>query len=210
MLKERGSKTVDGRWFSSAADRNKQAILEQLAAVLPAEGLIAEIASGPGQHIMYFAEQHPALSWQPTEPDDDLRGSIVRNIELGELNNVLPPLKLNVLDEHWQLPQVDVIFNANMIHVSPPAATGALLAGVGRHLKPLGRYFQYGPFIHQGEFNSEGNRAFHRTLGETNPDWGLREIDDVIQLAETNGLMLEQKIDMPANNTSLIFVKSGA
>jgi len=208
MLKERGSKTEDGRWVSSAADRNKQVILALLSTVLPDHGLIAEIASGPGQHIIYFAENCPNLNWQPTEPDDDLRNSIVRNIDLSPSKNILPPVKLNVLDEHWQLPKVDLIFNANMIHVSPPAATSALMMGVSRHLKSGNRYFQYGPFIHQGEFNSEGNQDFHQTLGEINPDWGLREIDDVIALAKNNGLILSEKVDMPANNTSLIFVKS--
>ena len=208
MLKERGSKTEDGRWFSGAADRNKQVILEQLNRFLPADGLIAEIASGPGQHIIYFAEQHPELTWQPTEPDDDLRGSIIKNIALSNLENIMPPSSLNVLDHTWSLESVDFIFNANMIHVSPPAATTALIEGVCRHLKPGGTYFQYGPFIHQGEFNSEGNRNFHKTLGETNPGWGLREIDDVIRVAELNGLVLQEKIDMPANNTSLIFVRS--
>jgi hypothetical protein len=207
MLKERGSKTEDGRWFSSAADRNKQVILELLSSILPDQGLIAEIASGPGQHIIYFAENHPQLRWQPTEPDDDLRDSIVKNIELSQSSNILPPIKLNVLEKQWLLPEVNLIFNANMIHVSPPEATSALIEGVSRHLKPGARYFQYGPFIHQGEFNSAGNQQFHQTLGETNPHWGLREIDNVIYLAESNGLKLEQKVDMPANNTSLIFVK---
>ena len=88
MLKERGSRTEDGRWYSSAADRNKQVILDLLSTILPDQGLIAEIASGPGQHIIYFAEQYPDLRWQPTEPDDDLRGSIVRNIELSQSTNI--------------------------------------------------------------------------------------------------------------------------
>ncbi|MFT6436990.1 MAG: hypothetical protein ACJAVI_005064, partial [Candidatus Azotimanducaceae bacterium] len=201
MLKERGSKTEDGRWFSSAADRNKEVILGLLSTILPDQGLIAEIASGPGQHIIYFAENHPKLRWQPTEPDDDLRGSIVKNIELSQSSNILPPIKLNVLEQQWQLPEVNLIFNANMIHVSPPEATSALIEGVSRHLKSGARYLQYGPFIHQGKFNSEGNQQFHQTLGETNPEWGLREIDNVIYLAESNGLKLEQKVDMPANNT---------
>jgi len=207
MLKERGSKTEDGRWYSNAADRNKQVIMDLLSTTLPQQGLVAEIASGPGQHIIYFAENFPELSWQPTEPDDDLRGSIVQNINLSQSTNILPPIKLNVFDKTWQLPKADVIINANMIHVSPPAATQALIEGVCRHLRQGGRYFQYGPFIHQGQFNSKGNANFHQTLGETNPDWGLREIDDVIGLAESNGLTLERKVDMPANNTSLIFVK---
>jgi len=207
MLKERGSKTEDGRWYSSAADRNKQVIGELLSTVLPSAGLVAEIASGPGQHIIYFAEQYPGLEWQPTEPDDDLRGSIVRNIELSQCTNVLPPIKLNVFDTSWQLPQADFIINANMIHVSPPDATQALLKGVCRHLHKGGRYLQYGPFIHQGKFNSEGNSKFHQTLQATNPDWGLREIDDVVQIAASLGLELERKVEMPANNTSLIFLK---
>jgi Protein of unknown function (DUF938) len=42
-------------------------------------------------------------------------------------------------------------------------------------------------------------------LKSRNPDWGLRHLSDVEALAKEHLLVLEKRIEMPANNLSLIF-----
>lgn len=205
MLKESGQKTSDGRWRSRAAERNGEVIWESVTPYLPDEGLVAEIASGTGQHITQFAQLSPQLQWQPTEPDSDLRASIEKEIRLSGLPNIYQPLSVNVLSNVDVLPAVKLILNINMLHVSPPLAMSGLFRCVSRSLEKGGYFFLYGPFIHEGVFNSDGNRAFHLTLMENNKDWGLREINEVIAEAGKHKLRLLRKVDMPANNSSLIF-----
>ena len=50
-------------------------------------------------------------------------------------------------------------------------------------------------------------RQFDVSLKSRNPDWGVRNVEDVVEVAERNGLVLEEKIDMPRENLSLIFRK---
>src|SRR6185312_6007380 len=76
MLKQRGEKQPDGKWFTSSAERNKDPILAVLTRVLPKRGVVLEIASGTGQHVLHFAKALPGLTWQPSDPDPELRESV--------------------------------------------------------------------------------------------------------------------------------------
>src|SRR5262245_25340469 len=67
-----GEQLKDGELENPAAERNKQPILEAMRLWLPAAGIVLEIASGTGQHIVHFARALPALTWQPTDTDEDL------------------------------------------------------------------------------------------------------------------------------------------
>jgi hypothetical protein len=46
---------------------------------------------------------------------------------------------------------------------------------------------------------------FDRSLKSRDPDWGVRDIDDLTALASANGLRFVRSVAMPANNQSLIF-----
>jgi len=162
MLKEHGEKTIDGRWRSAAADRNWQAISEIVEPILPSRGSVVEVASGTGQHIVRFAMAYPHLQWQPTEPDKELRQSILREIELSSLSNIETPLSLDVRDVNQILPSTKLIFCVNMLHVAPYDAIQGLVSCASSALEQSGYLFIYGPFKHQGEFNSAG-RHFERT-----------------------------------------------
>ncbi|MBL4681822.1 MAG: DUF938 domain-containing protein [Pseudomonadales bacterium] len=205
MLKEHGERTGDGRWRSGAADRNWQVISEIVAPLLPNSGSVVEIASGTGQHIVRFAETYPHLQWQPTEPDKDLRQSIRKEIKLSSLGNISAPLNLDVSASVHDLPQTKLILCVNMLHVSAYQSIQGLISCASLALEQSGHLYIYGPFKHNGEFNSEGNLKFDQTLRANRPEWGLREITDVIDTAESFSFLLERKVDMPANNTSLVF-----
>jgi len=58
----------DARLSSPAVFRNRVPILDVLRTVLAAKNVVPEIASGGGQHIAYFAERLPKLTWQPSDP----------------------------------------------------------------------------------------------------------------------------------------------
>jgi tRNA G46 methylase TrmB len=74
--------------------RNRDAILAVLRSVLPHQGLILEIASGTGEHVVHFAQDFPDLTFQPSDPDLFARESIGAWIAAENLANVAPPLAL--------------------------------------------------------------------------------------------------------------------
>jgi hypothetical protein len=52
------------------------------------------------------------------------------------------------------------------------------------------------------------NLAFDRSLRDRNPAWGIRRLDDMTALASEHGMILSERITMPANNLALFFRKS--
>jgi SAM-dependent methyltransferase len=191
--------------FSPAAERNKEPILGVLETVLPSEGTVLEIASGTGQHVCYFAQALPRIRWQPTEPDDASREAM--SIRIGEsgLGNVATPVGLDVSHPHWPVAdRYDAILCINMIHISPWSATEALMSGAARHLSPGGKLILYGPYLENGQA-VQSNLDFDASLKQRNPQWGLRELEDVTQLAATHCLRRQDVVRMPANNLALVF-----
>src|SRR4029453_8257849 len=129
MLKQRGEKSADGKWSIPAAERNKDPILGVLARVLPRRGLVLEIASGTGQHVMHFAKALPDLTWQPSDPDAELRESIALGLLEEQRGNAKSPIDLDVTRLPWPLQTADAVLAINMIHVAPWSATLALFEG---------------------------------------------------------------------------------
>jgi SAM-dependent methyltransferase len=193
---------------SPAAERNKGPILEVLETRLPQTARVLEIASGTGQHVCFFASHLAGVEFQPTEPDAASRDSIVMRIRQAGLTNVAAPLALDVQDVHWPVNEnLDAVLCINMIHISPWAATGALCRGAARHLRDHGRLVLYGPYLENGTA-AQSNLDFDRSLKRRNPEWGLRELADVIRIAGEHGLQREEVVRMPANNLTVVFAKS--
>ena len=194
---------------AAAAERNRAPILEALSPLLPAAGRILEVASGPGVHVVTFAEARPDLDWQPSDPEPRARASITAWIADRGLANVAPPLDLDMTRPDWHEQagggDFDGLVTINLLHVAPWAASEGLMAGAARLLKPGAFLFVYSPFMRDGQHNSEGNRQFDRSLRAQNPVLGLRDVNDVTDCAAENGLTLEGIVEMPANNRSLVF-----
>jgi hypothetical protein len=59
----------DDRQYAPATLRNRNFILDVLRDVLPATGVILEVASGSGEHVVHFAKNFSALVFQPSTPN---------------------------------------------------------------------------------------------------------------------------------------------
>ena len=198
----------DQRQYAPAALRNRQPIADVLRPVLPATGLVLEVASGSGEHAVHFARAFPGLIWQPSDPSRDALGSIAAWTAAGGLGNIRAPLELDAASDHWPLAEAAAVVCINMIHISPWAATLGLMQGAGGILQPGAPLFLYGPYIRTGHPIEPSNQAFDQSLRARDPRWGLRELDAVAKCAEGSGFSLGQVIEMPANNLSVVFRKN--
>jgi hypothetical protein len=208
MLRQRGEKRADGKWFIPAAERNKGPILDVLARVLPRRGVVLEIASGTGQHVIQFAKALSGLTWQPSDPDAELRESIALRIGEEQLTNVNLPIDLDVTRLPWPLQAADAVVCINMIHVAPWSATLALLEGTQALLQTELVLFLYGPYRRVGQHTSKSNEQFDTDLRAHDPEWGLRDLEAVSEAAAASGFVLAEIVEMPANNFSLIFKRT--
>ncbi len=192
---------------SPAADRNKEAILDVLRRVLPPSGVALEIASGTGQHAAWFAAGLPGWTWQPTDADPRAAASVAAWCR--GLASVRPALRLDVREARWPgVPDgLDAVCCANLLHIAPWAVTPALMRGAARHLAPGGLLVVYGPFVEDGVPTAASNLAFDADLRARDPAWGLRRLADVAAEARAAGLVLRERVAMPANNLTLVFAR---
>lgn len=197
----------DARRHAPATLRNRDAIVAVLERILPADGRVLEIASGSGEHIVHFAKLFPKLQWQPSDPDPASRASIAAWIAESGTANILPVIDLDAAKADWPVHTVDAILCINMIHISPWAATEGLLAGAARLLPAGSPLYLYGPFHMPGRETAQSNMTFDRSLKARNPEWGLRNMADIESAARDRGLAVEEIVDMPANNLSVILKK---
>ncbi len=193
---------------AESAERNRDFIFEVLEPLLPEAGLVLEIASGTGQHVVHFAERTPDLSWQPTDLAPENLTSIAHWVDEAKLENVRAPLLLDVTSNEWPVARADVVVCINMIHISPWKATRGLLRGAARLLEKGGLLFLYGPYRIEGRATAPSNLEFDGSLKERDSAWGLRKLEDVAEAAEKQGLALAAHIDTPRNNLSIVFHKT--
>lgn len=193
---------ADERQFSPSTARNRSPIMEVLERVLPAQARVLEIASGSGEHAVFFARVLPGLIWQTSDPDAAARASIAGWIASEGLANALPPLALDVCrDDDWG--RFDAVVAINMIHIAPWEATRALFAGARRAQSRI--VFLYGPFKRSGAHTAPSNAAFDDWLKARDPKSGVRDLDDVVREAEAESFHLGEIVEMPASNLSAIF-----
>lgn len=200
-----GYESAMAKAFAPAAERNRDPILQVLRRVLPPAGVVLEVASGTGQHVAYFAQHLPSLRWQPTDASAEALQSIRGWVGDAAGNNLLPPIELDVRWPRWPVPDADAILCINMIHISPWESTEALFVGAHQILDPGCALITYGPYRLHGEHTAPSNAAFDQSLRSRDPRWGVRDIDELAALADRTGLSLEDRVDMPANNMTLVW-----
>ena len=203
-----------GRLFMAAAARNREPIIEVLREELdgraPAHAL--ELASGSGEHVVAFAEAFPTTRWQPSDRDPAGLASITAWREHSGLPNIAPPLPIDLETPDWHTAvdhPVGLMVAINVVHISPWRATLGLLDGAASLLAEDGILFVYGCFSRSGDFVSQSNRSFDAGLRRRDPEWGVRDTDEMARAADERGLVLDRIAAMPANNTVVVYRRRG-
>jgi len=199
----------DARQHAPATSRNAEPILAVLNEVLPPAGKVLEIASGTGEHAIHFAAALPGLDWQPSDPSAEARASIAAWAGEVNLANLASPLALDAAGSDWPIAAVDAVVCINMVHISPWAATVGLFAGSADVLPPGAPLVLYGPYRRAGVDLEPSNAAFDESLRQRDPAWGLRLLEDVVDLADRHGFALDRVVAMPANNLTVVFRRTG-
>ena len=187
-----------------AAERNKSFIIETLGDLLPRSGLVLETASGSGQHAVALAAAFPALVWQPSDPDPGARASIDAYRAEYDGTNLRPALDLDVTAP-WPVDGADAVININMVHISPWAATTALIGGAAVCLPAGAPLILYGPYQRNGRHTAPSNEQFDAWLKAKDRRFGVRHLEAVAQVAREAGFGEPEAIAMPANNFTVVF-----
>ncbi|WP_373546463.1 DUF938 domain-containing protein [Chamaesiphon sp.] len=209
--------TPDLRRYAPATERNREPILAVLRQVLPPTGTILEISSGTGEHAIFMAPRLAPRYWLPSDPNPDARASIAAWQQSAPCDNIYPPIDLDASSSQWlveseELPNCDLqqhpitaIVNINMIHIAPPSAYLGLFSGAKRVLPIDGILYLYGPFKQGGVHTAPSNAAFDASLQSQNPEWGIRDLEEITRVAHSHHLELQKVYPMPANNLSVVF-----
>ena len=202
---------MDGdRLHSPAAEKNVSHITELVCRVSPKNGTALEIASGTGQHIIKLAAAIPNLTWQPSDIDTVRLNSIASWSFEKQLPNLLPPIKLDVTDEGWSAlcHNQDFILLVNLLHLVSESEAKVIIGGISQSLKKGGRCVIYGPFMREGFLTSDGDKFFHQSLIEADPDIGYKGDTWMLDLFQNHNLETVEIADMPANNLAFVIEKN--
>jgi len=203
-----GPTAGDARRSAPAAQRNREPIAEVLIEWLPDSGLVLEVASGTGEHAVWFAERFPGLQWQPSDAHPDALASIAAWQQGAGLPNVLRPVVIDASNPaDWPIERADAVLNINMAHISPWPASLGLIAGASRMLPSGAPLILYGPWLKDDIETVPSNLAFDADLKARDPEWGLRRVEDFAEAAEVEGFQLVETRGMPANNLMLLFAR---
>jgi hypothetical protein len=206
----------DGRLDAPAFHRNHAAIWAVLQPFLAGQsGDVVEAGSGTGQHVIDFARRTPDVTWWPSDLNEAHLKSIDAWRAHAGLVNIRPPLRIDLSDPAWCREMHDgrgpakllAVFCANVIHIAPWRVAQGLFAGAGRTLRADGRLFLYGPFKRDGKHTAVSNAVFDASLRERDPEWGVRDVEALQELAARAGLELIETVEMPANNLTLVFAR---
>lgn len=191
-----------------ATSRNREPLAAVLDAELPAAGLVLEVASGSGEHAIYFARRYPALQWQPSDQSPDALASILAWRDEEGLGNLRAPVRLDAGAADWPPVAADAVLCINMVHISPWEAVEGLFAGAARLLPSGAPLILYGPYLEDEVETAPSNLAFDRSLKDRDARWGLRRLADMDGLAAETGFARARRVEMPANNLTLVYRKA--
>ena len=199
------SQKADARRHAPATLRNRSALLQALRPLLPADGLVLEVACGTGEHAAFLAAQFPRLRWQPTDPDAGARASTDAWASTLGVSNVLPAWPLDVAAAPWPACEAASVVCINMVHIAPVSACYGLMRGCGQVLHADGTALIYGPFFEADVPPAASNLQFDAMLRAQDHAWGVRSLALMEAAAQDFGLRLRQRVVMPANNRLLVF-----
>ncbi len=189
--------------FSDACERNRDPILAVLRPHFSDRERVLEIGSGTGQHAAYFAEKLPTLIWQASDRAENLPSVRAWLDEIARPNTP-PPFEFDVM-QTWPIGQYDAIFSANTLHIMSWPEVEALFRKLPSISTADAKLAIYGPFNYDGQFTSDSNAAFDRSLKSRGAQMGIRDFEAVNVLASSAQFALIDDVPMPANNHLLVW-----
>lgn len=192
--------------YSDTAEENKTLVFPVIKPYLEGVSTALEIASGTGQQIVFFAEMTPEIIWQPTDLPDNVPG-IVQWVDNAGLQNVLPPVVLDVGATDWPVNTIEFAYSSNSLHIMSWQHVLDLFARLGGLMKTDAYFCVYGPFSFAGKHVSDSNVRFDSYLKHKDPLSGVRDTEALEKLGESHGIILRSNIDMPHNNHILVWQK---
>jgi hypothetical protein len=201
----------DGRLFAPSAERNSAPIVNLIKRIAPEPGNALEIASGTGQHVVQLALSLPNIIWSPSDVEGERLKSISAWVESENLLNIKPPMYLDATETGWakSLPKSNFILLVNLLHLISWDETETLISELSIALKTKGIALVYGPFMRNGQLISEGDKNFHTSLIQTDPDIGYKNDLEMLTLFSNSGLVHLETVEMPANNAAFVLQKAG-
>ena len=201
----------DGRLFAPSAERNSAPIVNLIKRIAPEPGNALEIASGTGQHIVQLALSLPNIIWSPSDVEGERLKSISAWVESENLLNIKPPMYLDATETGWakSLPKSNFILLVNLLHLISWDETETLISELSIALKTKGIALVYGPFMRNGQLISEGDKNFHTSLIQTDPDIGYKNDLEMLTLFSNSGLVHLETVEMPSNNAAFVLQKAG-
>ena len=201
----------DARSHSSSFERNIGPITDILLEILPHnKSALLEIGSGSGQHVAHLAKVFPHIEFHPTEYSSDSLPSINDWADHFNQSNVRLAITLDAANPNWRVQ--DNFFSTltafNVIHYAPWEVTEKLFQHAGRYLTYDAQIILYGPYKIDGEHISQSNIDFDKWLKSVNPEFGVRDIDEVSEAAKRHKFTLDTLHPMPANNFMPIFKRA--
>lgn len=197
--------------YSESCDQNKVSILNVIQPLFSKSKKLLEIASGTGQHAVYFAEKIPHLNWQTSDLVGNHAG-INQWLDDAKLTNVKPPISLAACDyQAWktldEVASFDTVFSANAVHIMGKEDVICLFKGIAEVLPTDGLLALYGPFNYDGKYTSESNARFDVWLKDQHPQSGIRDFEWLDSLANDGEMVLQGDHELPANNRILVWKK---
>ncbi len=198
---------------SPASERNKEPILNILKEYIGQNsGSFLEIGHGTGQHAHHFSGSLEKINYMAADQRQYHPHYIQRMESLGCPDNLEGPFSFQVTDQevrhNLSCDKYDYIYTANTLHIMSWNEAQNLLKKIPELLSASGLLFIYGPFKFSGDFTSASNAQFDLNLKDQNPQMGIRDFESIVELLKKLHIDLVKKIDMPANNFTLIFKKS--
>ena len=195
-----------GKLHAPSAARNIVPILHAIQKIVPPHGKALELASGTGEHVVQYAAHFPDLAWQPTEIDPARLTSISARTREADATNISSPRAVDACSAGWSdmFDRQDLIIWSNLLHLISEPEAGVILTEAAKGLKESGVLIIYGPFLRGETFASEGDRRFHESLRESDPEIGYKSFQRIQNQLAACGLINDPPIEMPANNLILV------
>ena len=193
------------RPYAEYAARNAAPILEILEREFSSASRVLEIGSGTGQHAVAFAAAMDHLHWQTSDLDENHAG-IRAWVDDSGIDNIAPPLSMDVRDAEVENGIYDAVFSSNTAHIMGIDAVEKMFSLVGAALRPGGVFCLYGPFRQGGEFNTMSNADFDANLRQRDVVMGIRDIEKLDEFALAVGLQRVRFYAVPSNNNVAVWV----